>query len=114
MDIVDKELLMFSSSFLDRLFVSLSYNSPPAPKGYAYLGSARFLRGRIKRMREVARAASISHEAPGLKVELNLRGRQEILRMMKRLSTLRLLKMIHGPGSKLMAMVSPMSLRHLA
>jgi hypothetical protein len=28
------------------------------------------------------------------KVELNLRGRQEILRMMKWLSTLRLLKMI--------------------
>jgi hypothetical protein len=30
------------------------------------------------------------------KVELNLRGQQEILRMMKRLSTLRLLKMIRG------------------
>ena len=29
-------------------------------------------------------------------VEINSRGRQEILRMMKRLSTLRLLKMIRG------------------
>jgi hypothetical protein len=64
-------------------------------------------------MREVARAASISHEAPGLQGRIKFARSAGNSADDETVINAETAQNDSGPGSKLMAMVSPMSLRYL-